>query len=247
MRIAIIDDEILCTQLLENYIRKYFPNISIVLVSNEAQDGLKKIVELSPDLIILDIEMPRMNGFQLLDKLGFSYNYQVIFTTAYDKYAIKAFKYGAVDYLLKPIDRTELITAIEKVALSKNYYSDNQNKILSTITKGEESTIIALSNSDGITFSEIDDIIRCESSGNYTTFYLSGNEKVFTSKLIKDVEKLLVSHHFMRVHQSHLVNLKNIRKYTRSDGGELIMSNGDVVPISRQKKQALLEYFEKLL
>ncbi len=233
MKIIIIDDEQLCTDLLANYVTKYFSQHQIVAICNTAQDGLNKIKELQPDLILLDVEMPKMNGFQLLDAVGTGFNFHVIFTTAYDKYAIKAFKYSAIDYLLKPIDRSEFIDAIEKIANNKAYYNATQHALLNNVASGNETgDTIALANSDGITFANISNIVRCESSGNYTTFYINENEKVLTTKLIKDVEELLANHKFMRVHQSHLVNLQCIKKYNRNDGGELLMSNGDIVPIS---------------
>jgi two-component system, LytTR family, response regulator len=242
MKVIILDDEILCTNLLEHYISKYCKDLSIIGVYNDSELALEQIEKLKPDILFLDVEMPKLNGFTLLDKLT-NKNIHIIFTTAYNQYAIKALKYSAIDYLLKPINYTELIETVNKL---QHKVSAQQSKLVQAIYTNKQVTKIALSNHDCIVFTEINDIINCVSEGNYTTFFLRNGDNILTSKLLKDVEEILTPHGFMRVHQSHLINTSEIKKYEKADGGNLLLSNATNVPVSRLKKQDLLDLFAKL-
>lgn len=245
----IIDDEENNTEVLELMLHKHCKQITTINCYNDSKKGLAAIEEKQPDILFLDIEMPGLNGFDLLNKLS-DVKFQLIFTTAYDKYAIKAFKYSAIDYLLKPIDKTELIASVEKAVHSKT--SDSQLKLLqdslheSIHEKKESPSRIAISVSEGIVFIKTADIIHCKSDSNYTTLFMKESKKLTASKTLKDIEELLGDEHFIRVHSSHLVNKNEIQMYQRSDGGELLMSNGTLIPISRDKKSSFLESFTKI-
>ncbi len=242
MRTIIIDDEELCTNLLENYIKTKFTSFEVVAVCNSSTEGLKKINELQPELLFLDIDMPKMNGFQLLDKIK-TINFKLVFTTAYNEYALKAFKYSAIDYLLKPITMVDFVETVERIMKQQNNINSLQTNYLHDIHENGILNKIAISNQDGVLFIDIDEIVSCESSGNYSTFVLNNGEKILTTKLLKDVDEMLKGRNFVRVHQSYLVNLKYIKKYISQDGGELLLTTGAIVPVSRLKKHELLALF----
>ena len=245
MTAYIIDDEINNTEVLELMLNKHCKQISKISCFNDPIVGLRAIQEKQPDLLFLDIEMPGLNGFDLLNNLTDS-KFHLIFTTAYDKYAIKAFKYSAIDYLLKPIDRIELKAAVEKASASNT--SQSQLDLLRETMqhKKETPTRIALSVSEGIVFIHTKDIIYCKSDSNYTTLFMIGEKKLVVSKTLKDIEELLGKDLFVRVHSSYLVNKNEIQIYQRGDGGELVMSSGVHIPVSRDRKSTFLESFTKL-
>lgn len=246
MNVVIIDDEINCCEVLQLLLQKYCKQVTDVKLFNNSSEGLTYLRNNTPDLLFLDIEMPILNGFDLLSELG-DINFHVIFTTAYDKYAVRAFKFNAIDYLLKPIDKDELIGAIKKITEKKPEEKRQGNEILkmkSTFQKNPD--VIAISSMEGITFIEVKDIVYCESDGSYTAFFFNDNRRIQTSKPIKDVEETLSESGFYRVHQSYLINMKHIRKYIRGDGGEVVMSNGKTINVSRQKKQEFLSFFSKI-
>jgi two-component system, LytTR family, response regulator len=242
MRTIIIDDEELCSNLLQNYLKTKFPEFEIVAVCNSSTEGLKKINELQPELLFLDIDMPKMNGFQLLDKIK-TVNFNLVFTTAYNEYALKAFKYSAIDYLLKPITVVDFVETVDRLLKRQMPVQSVQTNYLHDIQESGVINKIAISNQDGVLFLNIDEIVSCESSGNYSTFILNSGEKILTTKLLKDVDEMLKGRNFIRVHQSHLVNIKYIKKYISQDGGELLLTTGTIVPVSRLKKHELLALF----
>ena len=238
----IIDDERHSCDALKMLLGKCCPQIEVKAICNSAKDGLQKINELNPDLIFLDIEMPHMNGFQMLEQLS-KIDFEIIFTTSYDQYAIKAFKFSALDYLLKPVDREELEKAIQKVSKKINPPVSQQLEIL--LQKINQPTIavqrIALPTMQGLEFVLVNSIIYCSSSNNYTEFFLKDKKKILVSRTLKETEDMLTDHAFLRVHNSHIVNLNAITKYVKGEGGYLIMEDGSTIDVSRSRKELLMQ------
>lgn len=247
MKVILIDDERDALEMLEWIIRKHATELDIVAMCESSLEGLKKIQELKPDLVFLDIEMPQLNGFDMLERLG-KYNFEVIFTTAYNQFAIKALKICALDYLLKPIDADELKAAVQKALTRKTKASSEQLEMLMNYFKPEKPKTrrIALTASDHLIFVDTNDIIYCESDSNYTTFFLAKGDKVIVSKTLKDVEEILEGADFFRIHASFLINLKHVSKFTRGDGGYVVMTNNQHITVSRKKKDEFFEMFSKL-
>lgn len=246
LKALIIDDEKHCRRILDWAIQKNCPEIEIAAQCHSGTSALEAIEAHRPDLIFLDIEMRDMSGFEMLERVP-KINFEIIFTTAYDQFALDAFKVSAADYLLKPIDEKDLIKAVGKV---KKRREENQSTsqiefLLQHIRKNleEEEDTIALPSSTGLEFVEIEKIIYCQSDSNYTHLHLKGEKDMIVSRTLKDVEDLLPEGKFFRVHHSYTVNLKHIRRYLKADGGYLVMSNGDKVKVARSKKELLLEKF----
>ncbi len=242
LKAIIIDDELHSLHTTEMLVQKNCPKIEITGLAESPEKGIELIDSLRPDLVFLDIAMPVMNGFEMLQHVTYQ-DFEIIFTTAYDEYAIKAFKVNAIDYLLKPIDIPELCEAVSKV---KNKYDKNEDfnrieELLKIFGKpGIKKEKVALPIDGRIQMIPFSSIIYCESESNYTFIYLTGNKKVLLSKTLKEIEKSLDHPNFFRVQNSYLVNLNHIKEYIRGEGGELIMSNGDEVRVSRNKKEELL-------
>ncbi len=247
MNIAIVDDEIHCIESLVIHLHTLFPEMNVTYKTHKVQEALKRLPETPIDLLFLDIEMPGLNGFQLLDQLP-KRNFDVIFTTAYSQYAIQAFKAKAINYLLKPIDEQELKEAIAewKELVSKKTHPAHQlDQLLEHLKKeGILKSKISVPVSDGYEFIEVKDIMYCQSQSNYTTFFLSEGSKVVISKTLKEVENTLESFFFIRVHQSYLINPNYLKKYNRNDGGYLIMQDNVKIPISHQKRKLVTGLFE---
>ena len=238
----IIDDERHSCDALEMLIAKCCPQIQVAAICHSAEDGIKKIHELKPQLIFLDIEMPHMNGFQMLEQMD-SINFEIIFTTSYDQYAITAFKFSALDYLLKPVDREELEKAVQKVAKKISPPVSQQLEILlqkiNLPTRAVQK--IALPTMQGLEFVPVDTIVSCSSSNNYTEFFLTDKKRLLVSRTLKEVEDMLADHSFLRVHNSHVVNLNSITRYVKGEGGYLVMSDNSTVDVSRSRKEFLLQ------
>lgn len=244
----IIDDEINSCEMLEWQLKEFCPDVEIVGVFSLPEIALVEIPKRKPELVFLDIEMPRMNGFELLTKIG-NINFEIIFTTAYDQYAIKAMKYSAIDYLLKPIENEELKNAVEKVKRKNSKTSAEQISFLleqlEVLKSKKKLQRIAISTAESFTFLDLDEIICCESDSNYTYVHLVNKEKILISKTLKLIEDILDKDYFLRVSQSFLINLSHVKKFVREDGGYLLMSNGMAVTVSRNKKDDLFEHFAK--
>ena len=242
IKAIIIDDEPYCCEALEMMIGKFCPEITVAAVLYSGADAIETLEQFSPQLVFLDIEMPYMNGFEFLEKVG-SVNFGLIFTTSYDQYAIKAIRFSALDYLLKPIDREELIQAVAKVSKSLQSPTELQLELLLQKFNTPKSPIkkIAVPTMEGLQMVEIDTIISCSSDSNYTNFFLKNNKKLTASRTMKDVEELLADFSFLRVHNSFLVNLNEIHKYFKGEGGYLVMSDGTNIDVSRSRKDMLLQ------
>lgn len=241
MTAILIDDEFNATEALTNMLRMTTPDVEVIAIANDPHEGLEKIRTLKPDLLFLDIQMPFMTGFELLEKLG-KFNCSVIFTTAYDQYALQAFKVSAADYLLKPIDMDELEAAVAKVrerlkAQQPDFSSFEQ---LFRQVQRPESRRLALPTADGLIFIQMDNIIRLQSDSNYTTFYLTGAEKLLVSRTLGEYEEILERNNFCRIHHSHIINMAHLKRYIKTDGGYAQLSDGSNVEISRRKKDEFL-------
>lgn len=247
MKAILVDDEKNALEMLEWTLKQNCPDVEVIAMCESPIEAVEKIRSLKPDLIFLDIEMPQLNGFDLLDRLG-KHDSDVIFTTAYNQFAIKAFKTCAIDYLLKPIEPDELKGAVQKAAAKKSKVSAEQLDLLMNYIKPEKPKPkrIALTASDHLIFVETEKIIYCESDSNYTIFFLTNGEKIIVSKTLKDVEEILEGGEFFRVHASYLINLKHVSKFTRGDGGYVVMSNNQHITVSRKKKDEFFELFSKI-
>jgi two-component system LytT family response regulator len=248
IRGIIIEDEKHSRETLNGMIDRYCKNVSIIAEAESYRGGLEVLREHQPDVIFLDIQMPDGSGFRMLEELD-SINFEIIFTTAFDQFAIKAIKYSALDYLLKPIDPEELVRAVKKVEekISNTQVNQNIQVLLDNIKSREaEPHKIVLSTSEKIHIIETDQIIRCESDNYYTNFFLSDGKKILVSKTLKENEELLSDHNFIRPHKSHLVNVKYIKGFLRSDGGYIEMIDGSRVPVSRRKREKIIEVITHL-
>ena len=238
----IVDDEKHSCEALQILLRESCPKVQVKATCFSANVAFEKINSIHPQLVFLDIEMPKMNGFQLLEQLP-NIDFELIFTTSYDQYAIKAIKFSALDYLLKPIDREELQKAVNKVEKKLNKNISQQLEILLQKVNQPSVTVnrIALPTMQGLELVEINSIISCSANNNYTEFFLKGKKKILVSRTLKETEELLEDHVFMRVHHSHIVNLNQITRYIRGEGGYLIMTDGSTVDVSRSRKELLMK------
>lgn len=242
IKAVIVDDEQHSLETTDILIRKYCPGILITGLADSPEKGIALIDALKPDLVFLDIAMPRMNGFEMLQFVQFK-NFEIVFTTAFDAYAIKAFKVNAMDYLLKPIEPEELIRAVEKVKvkIEKSQQLNRIDEILqNSAFQGFRKNKLALPVDGKISMIEFDSILYCESDGNYTRIYLADKKRFMISKTLKDIENLLPQTDFLRIHHSYVVNINHIKEYIRGEGGEVLMSDGEVLRVSRNKKEELL-------
>lgn len=238
----IIDDEKNNREHLNKLLSKYCNSINVVGMASNATDGLALIDQTKPQLVFLDIQMPGANGFDLLSSIE-ERNFEVIFVTAYDQYAIKAIRFCAFDYLLKPINTLELQHACNRVLdkiLKNKQQSQEQIETLKT-NKQNQHKRIALPSAERLLFVDTSDIIRCQSESNYTQVYLRSGQKQLVSRTLKEFEDLLADEGFIRVHQSHLVNFTEIQSYEKAEGGYLLLKDGTQVSISRMRRETVLE------
>ena len=238
----IIDDEAKGRLALREKLSDYCPQIKLLAEAANGQEALLLIQHHKPQLIFLDIEMPWMNGFEMLNELT-EKNFHIIFTTAYDQYAIKAIKYAAFDYLLKPIDIEELKTAIEKIGAKDDNQTKMQVELLqqNMLHPKKQLNKLAIPTLEGLLFFDINDIIHLEANSNYTNLYLADKTKITASKTLKEFEEMLPPAIFFRTHHSHLINLNYIKRYIKGDGGQIELQNGTYVDVSRRKKEEFLK------
>ena len=238
---VIIDDELKGRIALKQKLQDYCENIELVGEAESGEEGMKLIEKHQPRIVFLDIEMPRMDGFEMLLKLP-EKNFHLIFTTAYDQYAIKAIKYAAFDYLLKPIDIEELKFAISKII--EQPYSHTEKKLVmleQNLFSKNAFNKIAIPTLDGLLFFDINEIIHLEASSNYTTIYFDHHPKLTASKTLKEFEEILPGDIFFRPHHSHIINLNYVKRYIKGDGGQIEMQNGNYIDVARRKKEEFLK------
>lgn len=242
IKAIIVDDEPYCCESLVTLLERYCPAVKVADICYSGEAALSAIQEQQPQVLFLDIEMPRMNGFEMLEKLS-DINFEVIFTTSYDQYAIKAIHLSALDYLLKPVDREELQRAVQKVTQRLRFPLPQQLEILLQKINQPVSILqkIALPTMEGLQMVAVGSIICCASDGNYTIFLLKNKQKIVASRTLKEIEAMLEEYSFLRVHHSHMVNLNEVNKYIRGEGGYLIMSDDTTVDVSRSRKEMLMK------
>lgn len=242
IKAIIVDDEKHSCEALQLLLKDCCTDVEVIAVAHSGNEALQIIQKLKPQLVFLDIEMPNMNGFQLLEQLP-KIDFELIFTTSYDRYAIKAFKFSALDYLLKPVDREELETAVEKVQKKILGTTSQQLEILLQKIQQPSASIqrIALPTMQGLEVVPINSIISCSANNNYTEFLLSDKKKILVSRTLKEIEEMLEDHAFLRVHNSYIVNLNEIVRYIKGEGGYLIMTDGSNIDVSRSRKELLMQ------
>ena len=241
IRAIIIDDEQHCTKALQSDLQKNCQSIEVTDVCHSAKEGIMSIKKNNPDLIFLDVEMPWMNGFEMLEVLG-EINFSVIFTTAHDEFAAKAFRISAVDYLLKPVDANDLKQAVQKVEKKLDEGSNLQHisNLLRNMKQPSADQKIALPQREGYEFVDVSSIIYLIAEGAYTKVLMLDKRSILISRTLGDVEELLPPELFQRIHHSTLVNVSYISQFLRTDGGYVVLKNGEKLSVSKAKKEMLM-------
>ena len=248
LKAIIIDDELHGRQALQRALEENCPEVTILALCETPEKGIERIKELRPELVFLDIQMPNISGFDVLQQLS-PINFEVIFVTSFDQYAIKAIRFSALDYLLKPLDTDDLVQAVQraKQQIYKGSAAHRYQAVLNNINyKSGKIEKLAVPTLEGIDFYRTDDIIYCDADGHYTTLYLKGRRKELVSKTLKDFENLLSESGFFRIHNSSLINLGCIQKYVRGDGGYVILTEDHHVTVSRRRKDAFLDRLSRI-
>ena len=249
LKAVIIEDEKHSRESLKSLLEEFCNGVKVTGMAANVEEGVSIINDLQPELIFLDIELQTGTGFELLEKVTHR-GFDVIFTTAFDQYAIRAIKTSSLDYLLKPIDVDELQESIDK-ALAKRSQGPLEDAqielLLKNLTAGDDKKKICLATSDGLEFIDVKDIIYCEASGSYTNFYLEPGRKLMVSKNLKEYEHMLPDKQFMRVHNSYLINLQKVKKFVKAEGGYIVMSNNDQVSISQSKRDDFMAKMSELM
>ena len=242
IRSIIIDDEQHCIRALLNDLQKNCASVEVLDTCNSAKEGMLSIKKHKPDLIFLDVEMPWMNGFEMLELLG-DLNSSIIFTTAHDEFAAKAFRISAVDYLLKPVDANDLQIAVQKVErkMSEGGSLEHITNLLRNIKQPSGEQKIALPQREGYEFVEVSSILYCQAEGAYTKVILENKRSMLISRALGDVEELLPQEIFQRIHHSSLVNVSYISQFLRTDGGYVVLGNGEKLAVSKSKKDSLMQ------
>ncbi|MBL0330952.1 MAG: response regulator transcription factor [Bacteroidetes bacterium] len=248
IKAIIVDDELGARESLSKMLEKNCKQIEVVAKVDSMLSAFEAITNKEPDLVFLDIEMPNGNAFDLLEKFK-KINFNIIFTTAYDHYAIKAIKFSAIDYILKPIDPEELVNAVrrfegqhgQKESLDKQFKT-----LLSNVKPENKLKKVGIPDGDGLIFINLSDIIRCDSDGNYTFFILTNGKKIIASRTLGEYEQMFADDNFFRIHRSHLINLEHVKKYIKGEGGYVVMSDNSQVEVSRRNKTDFLEKLSHL-
>lgn len=251
MKVLIIDNDSAIREGLRSLLKKLCPQISEIQEADGVASGLKAIDAVKPEIVFLDVEMNDGTGFDLVQKLG-NYNFQLVFITAHNKYAVNAFKFSAIDFLLKPIDPMDLVLSVNKaLSQKKNRDLEQQVKLLEESLQNINSLKIqdrkiALNDGNVIHYIKVNDIIYCQADGSYTVFHLMNSKKIMVSKLLKEYEDLFSDFSFLRTHHSYLINTSKISKFDKADGGQLIMEESHSVPVSARKKEQVLDILGRL-
>lgn len=242
----IIDDENRTRDLIAKMINSFGLDIEAISAADSVESGIKAIEEYQPDLVFLDIQMPDGTGFDLLRSID-KKNFDVIFITAHEEFAIKAIKFSALDYILKPVDPTELKAAVERALVSMNSEKEEvQFEALHNNMQAQQKRRLVLKTQESVHVVDLEQIIRCEADRNYTSFFLTEGRKILVSKTLKEYETLLTGYNFLRVQQSHLVNLDYVDRYDKGNGGSVVMKDGSEVPLSPAKREIFFKILENL-
>jgi two-component system LytT family response regulator len=248
----LIDDDANLRSGMRGLLERYAPDFQIIGEADSVESGIDALTKLKPQVVFLDIQLTDGTGFDILEQVAKRYgksSSHIVFITAHEQYAIKAFRFSALDFLLKPVDPEDLEKVIGKIreVIERNQSHAHIDLLLENIRKKVDPfKRIALSTAEGIHLFEVADIIRCESEDNYTRFFIKGNKPLLISRTLKEYEELLAEHGFERIHQSHLINLSYLKSYIKKDGGYVVMTDGSNLPISQRKKERLQELIRTL-
>ncbi len=247
LRTIIIDDEDHQRLTIRKMVSRYCPNVKLVAQADGVQSGVEAIKKHKPDLVLLDIKMADGTGFDLLDRLH-PIDFKVIFITAYDQYAIKAFRLSAIDYLLKPLDPDELVQSIEKAenVIQKDFNTQLNNLKEHLSVEDKTNKKIIIKTFDNIHLVPIKEILYCESDNSYTSFHLTTDQKIMVSSSLKDYDEMLADDGFFRVHKTYLINLRYIRRFEKAEGGTVVLDGEIKIPVASRKREQLLELFERI-
>ncbi|WP_136466985.1 LytR/AlgR family response regulator transcription factor [Flagellimonas onchidii] len=248
LKVVIVEDEKHSRQTLKSLLEEFCRDVQVIAMASTVEEAVKVLSVYSPDVVFLDIELQSGVGFDVLTQIK-DLSFEVIFTTAFEKYAVKAIKFSSLDYLLKPIDLDELQQAVEKarVRMDTNVYRQQIDTLMQSLTQeSNKMHKICLATTAGMEFIELQDVVLCKADGSYTSFVLKNKTSLLVSKHLKEYEILLADQMFMRVHNSYVINLREVKKYIKSDGGYIIMSNGMHVSLSPRKKDDLIELMKRL-
>jgi len=242
----IIDDEKRTRDLIARMVESFDLGIVTYPLGENVQSGIEQINALHPDIVFLDVQMPDGTGFDVLRSVEFK-DFEVIFITAHEEFAIKAIKFSALDYLLKPIDPEELRSSLDRAIHAVDQKKEeSQFEALQHNIQPNQKRKLVLKTQESVHVVELDEIIRCEADRNYTQFYLTGGKKILVSKTLKDFETILSAHHFLRIQQSHLINLNFVDRYDKGNGGSVVMKDGSEVPLSPNKRDLFFQFLENL-
>lgn len=246
IKAIIIDDERNCIEMLEWLLQTYCPSVQLIATCNSGESGIEAIKKLHPQLVFLDIEMPKMNGFDVLEQLK-EIEFEVVFTTAYDNFAVRAFKYAALNYLLKPIDPEDLQATIKRMEEKVSSPSKEQMDLLFQNLLNPKAQVerIALSTDDGLVFIQTSSIAYCKAESNYTFVVLADGKKILVAKTLKEINETLTGRDFFRIHNSFLVNINHIQKFVKGDGGYVVMPDKTEITVSRSRKDEFFQMFAK--
>lgn len=240
MKAVIVDDENKAIQSIQLLLERYFKEIEVVATANSALEGIKAVNQHKPDILFTDIEMPHGSGFDLIEGIG-DHKPEIVFVTAYNQYAIKAIKYSAFDYLLKPLDLDGFEETVKRIIEKIKSNPVTNYDILKENIKGTSPKLIAIASNEGIEYVPIENIIHLEAQGSYCKLFIENEAPLLTSKTLKEIEETIDSELFFRTHNSHVINLKKVKRYVKTDGGYIEMIDGEHIPISRRKKDLFLD------
>jgi two-component system LytT family response regulator len=242
LKAILIDDEPYCVKLLALQLKENCPGVEVIAQCTDSSEGLKAIRSLQPDIVFLDIEMPCLNGFGLLEQLD-DISFSLIFVTAYNEFALKAFRFSALDYLLKPVDNGELKSAVAKAEKRQRMDSRQLELLKWQYQSGQLPQKLAVPHQGGVNFVELKEIIYCEADSNYTKLVLIGGKGFLLTKTLREVQEFLEERNFLRVHRQYIINLDHIKSYVRGEGNYLVMTSNASIPVGRNQKDRLLQRF----
>jgi two-component system LytT family response regulator len=242
LKAIIIDDEPDCVALMALQLKEHCPQVQILLQTTQPEEGLQAIRELEPDVVFLDVEMPRMNGFTLLEKLD-DISFSLIFVTAYNEFALRAFRFSALDYLLKPLNTAHLCEAVRKAEKRQRIDQRQLDMLRYQIKEGQYPSKIAVPFQNGVVFVELKELVYCEADSNYTKLVLTNGKTYLLSKTLREVQEVLEERSFLRVHRQFLINLDHIKMYHKGDGSYLVMTSDISIPVAKNQKDRLVQKF----